>query len=199
MTIVRTGALVAAAGWPALALAHHPRGGEAPAGALDGLLSGFAHPLLGIDHALLLAAIALLGAHRRCALALVSVWISAMCVGAGAATFAGVTPDLGWAIAATLVAATALLMLAGRVDILLLLGSVACAGIVHGLALGEMIVGADRPAALSYLIGLALVQIAVGTAITRSVIATRTRMKTAIRWLTGIACMAAAMAQGAVG
>jgi hydrogenase/urease accessory protein HupE len=49
MTPAAALALIAAAG---PAAAHPQPGGSPPSGALEGRLSGLAHPLLGLDHAL---------------------------------------------------------------------------------------------------------------------------------------------------
>ena len=44
------------------ALAHHPLGGRLPANLLEGLMSGLAHPIIGIDHFVFVMAAGLLAA-----------------------------------------------------------------------------------------------------------------------------------------
>src|SRR5258706_16140641 len=44
------------------ALAHHVMGGQVPVTFRDGLLSGLAHPIIGIDHFAAVVAVACLGA-----------------------------------------------------------------------------------------------------------------------------------------
>lgn len=147
---------------PAVAWAHHGMDGKTPATLLDGLLSGLAHPVIGIDH---LAMVLLIGAYC-------------------AATRQGLKPLVAFVSAGML----GCLVHAARWDLpqaeagvgasLVLLGIAACAvvrprrplaiallglfGVLHGYAYGESIVGAEPTPLVAYLVGLSLVQCAVG-------------------------------------
>ena len=60
--------LVASARPPALA--HHVMGGRMPASFSEGLLSGFGHPIIGLDHLAAVLAVGCLAAAHRPASAL---------------------------------------------------------------------------------------------------------------------------------
>jgi urease accessory protein len=145
------------------ALAHHPMGGMTPETMTQGLLSGLGHPIIGIDHFAFLVVAALLaftvtGAAR---------WLlpAAFIVGTAAGALIHVQA-LGIPAAELLVAASVLaggaLIVSGRTlgagALALLLAG---AGIFHGYAYGEAIVGADQAVLGSYLAGFALIQYAV--------------------------------------
>ncbi|MBK1632043.1 hypothetical protein CKO31_15110 [Thiohalocapsa halophila] len=170
------------------ALAHHPMGGMTPETMTQGLLSGLGHPIIGIDHFAFLVVAALLaftvtGTAR---------WLlpAAFIGGTVAGTLIHVQA-LGIPAAELLVAASVLaggaLVVSGRklgAGALALL--LAGAGIFHGYAYGEAIIGADAPVLGSYLAGFALVQYAVmaglllglGRLATRSEATTSTLIRT---------------------
>lgn len=68
--------------------AHHPMDGAVPTSAWEGLLSGLAHPVLGLDHLAFLIAAALLAAWSG-----VSRWRGASLVLAFVGTRPSRTPD----------------------------------------------------------------------------------------------------------
>lgn len=147
-----------------LATAHHAMGGRTPSTLFEGLLSGIAHPVIGLDHlAFLLVAALLTVTLKGTARFLVPLAF----VGA---TVAGTLYHIAAAalpMTETLVALSALL---GGVAVLLLKRSLpamlvgtlfAGVGIFHGYAYGESIVGAEQTPLLSYLLGFAAVQYAI--------------------------------------
>ncbi len=148
------------------ASAHHPTGGRTPATVADGLLSGLGHPVIGLDHLAFvigLGGLAGLAATRRFGLIPAFVFASMLGVVAHAGRL-----DLPAAEAlvagSLLVAGLALLVqrgLAGALAIML----AAAAGLVHGYAHGEAIVGAEATPLLAYLAGLAIVQTAIAAVV----------------------------------
>ena len=139
--------------------AHHMEGGELPASLSAGLLSGLAHPVIGIDHALALVAMGLLARGPRAPIAFVL------------ASLAGVAlPAFGlvsWAsepLVASSVAALGLLLFLGpRADDGAAIAVAASVGLLHGFAYAEAIVGAESTPLAAYLAGLGIVQIAIVT------------------------------------
>ena len=65
------------------ALAHHPMGGEVPGTLMDGLMSGLAHPILGVDHLAALVAVGLIAARGAGLLATPGAWVLGMLAGVG--------------------------------------------------------------------------------------------------------------------
>jgi len=157
---LRCAALLLAAGAPA-AHAHHPMDYALPATALQGFLSGIGHPVIGLDHFLFIAAAGVLAARfeRGWFLPLLFVVASVFTTGVryfGADLALGELP-----VAGTLVVLGAMMLAAQlpREGVVALLFVVA--GTLHGHALGEAIVGAERTPLAAYLLGLAVVQCAI--------------------------------------
>jgi urease accessory protein len=139
------------------ALAHHPMGGAVPQTLWHGLLSGFAHPVIGPDHlAFLLAAGALATVRRGAALAalLGGTGLGAVLQLAGLA----LDPVEPLVALSVLLAGLALLRpLPARWGLLLPLGF-ALAGLAHGAAYAESIAGAPPATIIAYLLALSAMQ-----------------------------------------
>jgi urease accessory protein len=155
----------AAAGLLATAptLAHHPMGGMTPQTLTQGLLSGLGHPIIGIDHLAFLVVAALLafavtGAAR---------WLlpAALIGGTVAGTLLHVQaldiPAAELLVAGSVLAGGALVLSDHRLGTGALALLLAGAGIFHGYAYGEAIIGAEQAVLGSYLAGFALIQYAV--------------------------------------
>jgi urease accessory protein len=154
-------ALAAAATWSAPALAHHPMGGALPTAWWQGLLSGLGHPIIGPDHLAFLLAAALLTIGRPRPLLILAGFVIASLAGVlihvALVTALAIEPVVA---ASVLVAGLALLAMR-KVDDRLFASLLILAGLFHGYAFGESIVGAERTPIIAYLCGLALIQFAV--------------------------------------
>jgi urease accessory protein len=144
---------------PSMAFAHHPTGGRTPATFVEGLLSGIAHPVIGLDHlAMLLLIGAYCGASRHGVVPIISFVLAGLlgCL-AHAARFD--LPHVETGIAASLVVlgiAACAISKSSRAATAAVLG---VAGLLHGYAYGEAIVGAEAMPLVAYLVGLSLVQV----------------------------------------
>lgn len=150
----------AALAMPLPALAHHAMGNSTPTNAFEGILSGLAHPVIGIDHLLFVLAIGVACyyfGHRR-----------ATPVAFLFGTLAGTVlhlletnlayPD-AW-VAMSLVVLGILLSGGNRfLKSKVAIGAFAISGIAHGYAYGESIIGAEPTPLFAYLIGYILVQL----------------------------------------
>lgn len=175
---------------PFPAWAHHPAGGMAPETLWQGLASGVAHPVLGLDHlAFLLAAGLMLAAAPRAVLGFIAAALAgALLHRAGL----GLGP-VELVVAVSVVLAGAALVLAGRArpSAALLIPAFALAGLFHGHALAEAAIASPTPVFAAYLVALAGMQgaIALGAML-------------AARWIAGAmpfrAAGVAAMAVGLV-
>src|SRR5258706_12280036 len=65
------------------ALAHHVMGGQVPVTFRDGLLSGLAHPIIGIDHFAAVVAVARLAAAHPWGSVVRGVFVVCMCAECG--------------------------------------------------------------------------------------------------------------------
>lgn len=143
-TSAATAALTGAT--PALA---HP--GPSAGGIGDGLL----HPLLGLDHLLVMVAVGALAVVARCAVptpTLPVAFVSGMVAGTLAAINGLALPGTEWVIAASVLAAGALLAVGPGAAARWLPAAVAVVGIAHGHAHGAEAPPTSRP--LLYLGGV---------------------------------------------
>jgi urease accessory protein len=147
------------------AQAHHPMGGQLPSSVFEGLISGFAHPIIGLDHLLFVASIGLLAVLSGASLfrLMVAFTIS---------SFSGLllhVNAIGVPGAELIVSVS--VMLAGLVIIKQFSGQtaagvfVAGAGLFHGFAYGEAIYGSPAGAMTAYFIGIGLVQCCIAAAV----------------------------------
>ncbi len=61
--------------------AHHAMGGQTPVNALEGLISGMAHPVIGLDHLSFIVAVGLLASVSRPGLLIAGSFILAASLG----------------------------------------------------------------------------------------------------------------------
>ncbi|HEY7658380.1 MAG TPA: HupE/UreJ family protein [Burkholderiales bacterium] len=160
--LVRAAALFAATA--SLALAHHAMDYAMPASALEGLLSGLGHPVIGVDHLLFMLGAGVLAARwqRGWILPLLFVMTSLSAAGLRAA---GASFELGeiW-IAVTLIALGAILLAARNPRWVEAAALFIASGALHGYALAEAIVGAETTPLSAYFAGLAMIQSAMALA-----------------------------------
>ena len=143
------------------AFAHHPMGGALPATFMQGLLSGFGHPVIGIDHFAFVVALGLAAAFMR------NVWAPPLAAVAGMA--AGCLLTVGSVVLPVVepVVALSVLLLGGVVLFGRQLPAIpaavlfAFAGVFHGAAYGAAVIGAESTPIVAYLAGLAAVQMAI--------------------------------------
>lgn len=140
------------------AAAHHVMGGRMAVTFGEGLLSGLAHPVIGLDHFAAVVAVGCLAAAHIAG--------ARLAVGYVAAMTAGVAVHLqGMSVPASeiLVALSVIVLGVTLVSQRHLSGSAALAlfaavGLLHGYALGESIYGAEPTPLTAYLLGLAVIQ-----------------------------------------
>ncbi len=143
------------------ALAHHVMGGEMPVTFLQGLLSGLGHPIIGLDHLAAVVAVGCLAAGQRRGVLLVLGYVVAMMIGAAAHIGEATVTGAEYFVAASVIALGLLLVRPGALRLDVVTALFACAGLVHGYALGESIAGAEATPLYAYFIGLAVVQSAI--------------------------------------
>lgn len=152
---------------PAPAFAHHAMGGGTPRTLADGLLSGLAHPIIGIDHLAFLVGAGLLAGmfSKRGAIGAIALFVGAGLMGtllhlAGI----GIGPVEAMVAISCILAGLALVRGGALKPGLIGLGF-ALAGLFHGHAFAEAVVGSETTPVIAYLAGLALVQFALAGAV----------------------------------
>ncbi len=143
------------------AMAHHALNGRVPANLFEGVLSGLAHPILGPDHFAFVVAAGLLAVLTQ-----QGIWIP---VGFCLAGLAGTglhlmqidLPAPEFFISLSVLAFGLLLALRQRPQAGVTIGMGAIAGLFHGYAYGEAIMGASLTPLMSYLVGFTFMQMAI--------------------------------------
>jgi len=146
------------------ALAHHLMGGRTPATFMEGLLSGFGHPVIGIDHFAAVVAVGCLAAAHRAGAAMAVSFVVAMMCGVAIHLQAVTVPADEILVAVSVIALGAILLRRGELPLVGALALFIIIGLIHGYALGESIYGAERTPLYAYLLGLAVIQSAVALA-----------------------------------
>lgn len=153
-------AVALAAAWSFVtpsALAHHPMGGKTPETFMEGLLSGIGHPVIGLDHLAFIVAIGIAAALVRSGPALIAAFVAASTAGVLAHVARLDVPLAEAMVALSVVGAGALIALRGSAGQSHWMALAAVAGLFHGYAFGEAVVGAERAVVGAYLVGIALV------------------------------------------
>jgi urease accessory protein len=143
------------------AIAHHATGGNTPSNFLEGFLSGLAHPVIGLDHFAFVVAIGLLAAGQVFGVFIPTGFVLAALVGTGIHLFSFDLPATEMAIAVSVITFGAMLVMPNKPNWLVLTGLGAIAGLFHGYAYGESIIGAGMTPLFAYLLGFTLIQYAV--------------------------------------
>lgn len=159
--VLAAGGLLAAP----LAYAHHPMGGATPGSVTEGLLSGIGHPVIGPDHLafLLIAALLTATVSGRARYLLPLAFVGATAVGTFVHLGAANLPMAEAVIALSVLLGGLAVFARQALPVLVLGGLFAVAGVFHGYAYGEAIVGAENTPLLAYLFGFAVTQYAIIT------------------------------------
>ena len=146
------------------ALAHHPNGGEIPSTFAAGFLSGLGHPVIGIDHLVFVIAIGLAAAlSKKLGMVIPAVFVFATALGTAIHLQSIDLPVVEIIIAASVLLMGVFLAKKETTNLALLTIVSAIAGIFHGYAYGESIVGAETTALGAYLLGFCVIQLAIST------------------------------------
>jgi urease accessory protein len=173
--IIRRGGLLAALTLACLALAgpaqaHHAMGGDTPFTLVQGLISGFAHPVIGVDHLAFILGVGAASAFLAKRFLTPLVFVGATLAGC-ALQLQGVTLPLAEVAIAASVVAIGVSILSGAVlPSAFYVALFGVAGLFHGWAYGGSIVGAEATPLTAYLIGFASIQAVIAIA---SMMATR--------------------------
>ncbi len=146
------------------ALAHHPMGGGTPETFWHGLLSGFGHPIIGVDHLAFVIAVGLAAAFTPRRFATPLAFVAATIAGC-LLTYGGIAlPFVEFVVTGSVVLVGALVLSGRKVPGLAYAAIFAVAGLFHGWAYGEAIIGAETTPLLAYLGGFAVIQYGIACA-----------------------------------
>lgn len=158
---VATGLTFLSAAAPAYA--HHVMGGRTSATPMEGLISGLAHPIIGVDHFAFVLGVGFATAFLGARLAPILFFVAATLLGCTLQLQGIVLPAAEFAVAGSVVLIGAILMSGLAMPAPVIITIFGVAGLFHGWAYGESIVGAEQTPVLAYLAGFAIVQFAAAT------------------------------------
>jgi len=180
-------------------LAHHPMAGQTPDNFLNGFLSGLAHPVIGLDHLAFVVASGLIAVGMEQGLLIPIAFAIATLIGTGI-HLQGINllfPEgiiaLSVVIFGVILTLKKGLQTHSNLYTIALATLAMLAGIFHGYAYGESIIGAQVAALVAYLIGFTVMQLAIasGAFFLGSVIKEKlAKQATLISKLIGLAIMA---------
>lgn len=146
------------------ALAHHPFGGTTPTTFIAGFLSGLGHPVIGLDHATFVVASGLLAALWPSGLVLPLSFVLLSLLGTSVHLLGWDLPAAEIFISGSVVMFGVLLALRQQLPLLPVVILGAIAGLFHGYAYGESIIGAEMMPLVAYLLGFTVIQGAIALA-----------------------------------
>lgn len=146
------------------AIAHHPFGNEVPDNFLTGFLSGLGHPVIGLDHLAFVVATGLLATFSPQGFAIPIAFCLTAMAGTGLHLLELNLPLTELCIAFSVLAFGVLLVLRQIPHWTLLAALGAIAGIFHGYAYGEAVIGAQMNPIIAYLLGFTFIQSAIALA-----------------------------------
>ena len=180
-------------------LAHHATGGQTPDNFLNGFLSGLAHPVIGLDHLAFVVASGLIAVGMEQGLLIPIAFAIATLIGTGihlqgiSLLFPEGIVALSVVIFGVILTLKKGLQNHSNLYTIALATLAMIAGIFHGYAYGESIIGARVAALVAYLIGFTVIQLAIasGAFFLGSVIKEKlAKQATLISKLIGLAIMA---------
>lgn len=143
------------------AAAHHAFGGKTPSNFFEGFLSGLAHPIIGLDHFAFVVAIGLLAAIKERGIFIPIAFVLTALAGTGIHLMSLDLPVPEVVISASVLVFGIMLALKNSPNSVLMIVLAAIAGLFHGYAYGESIVGAEMTPLVAYLAGFTLIQLAI--------------------------------------
>lgn len=167
---IATLALMGVLSFAQQAMAHHPFGAQTPDNFIEGFLSGLGHPVIGLDHLAFVVASGLIASGQPSGILIPVAFVLTALAGTGIHLLEFDLPSAEIFISASVVAFGILLAMRNSRNnppksyVLTLAALAAVAGIFHGYAYGEAIVGAQMTPLLAYLAGFTIIQLVIAGA-----------------------------------
>jgi urease accessory protein len=151
--VLLTGLLVSA-----VTFAHHPLGGAMPANFFEGILSGFGHPIIGLDHLAFIIAAGLLAWKLGSPIRLILSFIATTAIGSLVIS-SGIEISITETIVLFSVAIVGILLATKKMPSMLQMQTFyLLAGFFHGCAYGGAVIGAEPTPLIAYLAGFMIIQ-----------------------------------------
>jgi urease accessory protein len=143
------------------AMAHHPMDSKIPSNFWEGFLSGLAHPIIEPEHFAFIVAVGLLATVKRQGILIPGAFILSAMVGTGAHILGFSLPGAELFVSGSILLFGILLAMKDSPNTFAIAILAEIAGIFHGYAYGESILGAETTPLIAYLIGFTTIQMVV--------------------------------------
>ncbi|MBW4482049.1 MAG: HupE/UreJ family protein [Tildeniella torsiva UHER 1998/13D] len=140
------------------AYAHHPSGGGISTTFLEGFLSGLGHPVIGFDHLIFVISVGLLASAVARGYWIPVAFVLTALVGTGLHVMLVSLPLVEVLISASVLVFGLLLAKLEKPNTAIMAVLAGAAGLFHGYAYGEAIIGATAVPLAAYLIGFTFIQ-----------------------------------------
>jgi urease accessory protein len=145
--------------------AHHVMGGRTPSTFLEGLLSGLAHPVIGLDHLAFIVAVGVAVGVAGLNLIIPALFIVASAAGVALHVRGVALPGGEMLVALSVLVAGVAIAWGRSMHAWAWTALFVAAGLFHGYAFGESIYGAEASPLVAYLVGLIVVQSVLATVV----------------------------------
>jgi urease accessory protein len=143
------------------AMAHHPMGNKLPANFFEGFASGLGHPVIGLDHVAFIVATGFLAATRKQGILIPIAFVLTAVAGTGLHLSRLDLPGVELLVSGSILLFGILLAMRHSLNLGAIAGLAGIAGLFHGYAYGESIVGAEMTPLMAYLAGFTVIQLAI--------------------------------------
>jgi urease accessory protein len=140
------------------AYAHHPTGGGISTTFLGGFLSGLGHPVIGIDHLIFVISVGLLASTVARGFWIPVAFVSTALAGTSIHLMQVNVPMVEMIVGASVMISGILLARREKPNVTIIAILAGVAGLFHGYAYGEAIIGATAVPLSAYLLGFTLIQ-----------------------------------------
>jgi urease accessory protein len=144
--------------------AHHVMDGNLPRTFVQGFLSGLGHPVIGLDHLAAIVGVGILAALTGRGVGPVFAFSAAVIAGVALHLAKATIPASELLVGLSTLVLGGLVVLRASMRPAIAVVLFAFAGLIHGYALGESIVGAEPAPLVAYLAGLLVIQTVVSVA-----------------------------------
>tara|TARA_Y100000590_G_scaffold412396_1_gene507328 strand:- start:555 stop:1184 length:630 start_codon:yes stop_codon:yes gene_type:complete len=150
---------------PSFSVAHHPMDGNTPLNWGDGLISGIAHPIIGLDHIVFIACLGIISSVYKKKLLPAVIFIFSSALGSALIQANLYLPFFEYMLPVSIIFISILIIYRHILAQYSLYPLLFISGILHGHAYGKSIIGAESSPIIFYFLGFIIIQFIIVTVV----------------------------------
>ena len=150
---------------PSFSLAHHPMDGNMPLNWAEGLISGLAHPIIGLDHIVFIACLGIISSVYKKKILPAVIFIFSSALGSALIQANLYLPFFEYILPASIIFISILVVYRNVLTQYSLYPLLFISGILHGNAYGKSIIGAESSPIIFYFLGFMIIQFIIVTVV----------------------------------